>query len=193
MTTTHRIAGGLALLAGSLLLVGCVSVQLGAPVPSMDSIASVRAAGLPPMDVGRFSLQPGADPSIDGPVGMRAAMVGAPKGSNADYLRETLIVELRSAGIYSPGAPIEIQGFLTGREVDPAISEGTGRLSARFVVTTQGKQVLDKSIEVSSRWSSSFVGVSAISAAMNEYSQLYRKLANALLADPQFVAAVKGN
>lgn len=116
-----------------------------------------------------------------------AARASAPTGGSfSQYLRETLIVELKSAGLLNPASPAVITGFLTESEVDSGMSEGSGKVSARFVVTRSGSAVYDRELSVSSKWPSSFVGAVAIPAAINEYTALYRKLVGALLDDQKF-------
>jgi hypothetical protein len=84
-----------------------------------------------------------------------------------------------------------ITGFLQESQVDPAISEGSAKLAARFVVMRAGSAVYDKELTVSSKWESSFLGAVAIPAAINEYTALYRKLVGVLLDDPTFQAATR--
>jgi hypothetical protein len=123
---------------------------------------------------------------------VRASRASAPTGGSfAEYLRETLIIELKSAGLLNPSSPVVITGFLQESQVDPAISEGSAKLAARFVVMRAGSAVYDKELTVSSKWESSFLGAVAIPAAINEYTALYRKLVGVLLDDPTFQAATR--
>ena len=142
--------------------------------------------------MGQFALAPGKDKSLDTSISVRASSASAPTGGSfAEYLRETLIVELKSAGLLNTASPAVITGFLTESQIDPAISEGSAKLGARFVVTRAGSAVYDKELTVSSKWESSFVGAVAIPAAINEYTALYRKLVGALLDDPKFQEATR--
>ncbi len=173
------------------LLTGCAT-QLGPPVASADNTTKARATGMGTVQVGPFALAPGKDKSLDTGVSVRASRASAPTGGSfAEYLRETLIVELKSAGLLNPASPAVITGFLTDSQVDPAMSEGSGKLAARFVVTRTGSVVYDKELTVSSKWESSFLGAVAIPAAINEYTALYRKLVGVLLDDPTFKEATR--
>jgi len=168
------------------LLIGCAT-QLGAPVASADNTTKARATGMGTVQVGEFALAPGKDKSLDSSISVRAASVSEPTGGSfSQYLRETLIVELKSAGLLNPASPAVITGFLTESQVDPAMSEGSAKLAARFVVTRAGSTVYDRELTVTSKWASSFVGAVAIPAAINEYTGLYRKLVGVLLDDPKF-------
>jgi hypothetical protein len=168
------------------LLTGCAT-QLGSPAASADNTTKARATGMGAVQVGEFALSPGKDKSLDSSISVRATSLSAPTGGSfSQYLRETLIVELKSAGLLNPTSPAVITGFLTESQVDPAMSEGSGKLSARFMVTRAGSTVYDRELSVSSKWPSSFVGAVAIPAAINEYTTLYRKLVGALLDDPKF-------
>lgn len=173
------------------LMAGCAT-QLGAPVASADNTTKARATGMGAVQVGEFALAPGKDKSLDSSILVRASSVSAPTGGSfSQYLRETLIVELKSAGLLSPASPAVITGFLTESQVDPAMSEGSGKLAARFVVTRAGSAVYDRELNVSSKWPSSFIGAVAIPAAINEYTALYRKLVGLLLEDPKFQEATR--
>ena len=173
------------------LLTGCAT-QLGAPVASADNTTKARATGMGPVQVGEFALAPGKDKSLDASISVRASSASAPTGGSfSQYLRETLIVELKSAGLLNPGSPAVITGLLTESQVDPAIREGSAKLGARFVVTRAGATVYDRELTVSSKWESSFIGAVAIPAAINEYTALYRKLVGVLLDDPKFQEATR--
>ncbi|HZT56631.1 MAG TPA: hypothetical protein VFA35_10420, partial [Burkholderiaceae bacterium] len=191
ISTLFRRTAGSVLVAVAALFTGCAQVPLGTPVASIDNIQAARAVGMQPVNVGKFELAAGKDPTLDKGLAIRAASVGSPiDGSFAKYLRETLTVELKAAGLFDPTAKTTIEGFLTDSAADAAMSRGTGRLGARFVVVRGGRTVYDKELKVDASWDSSFVGAVAIPAAINEYSALYRKLVAKLLADPAFRAAV---
>lgn len=183
-----------ALVAGALslaLLSGC-AVKMGAPVASMDNVQAAKASGMAPAALGEFALAAGKPKSLDEGVSLRGTGLSSPfQGSFAQYLKETLATELKAAGLLEPGAPVVIQGWLTDSQADATgISQGNGSLGARFVVVRAGKKVYEKELQVSSTWESSFLGSVAIPAAVHQYTALYRKLVNRLLADPEFKAAV---
>jgi hypothetical protein len=177
----------------SMLLVGCAQIQLGAPVASADNIQKAKTSGLPGANVGNFVLAAGKDAKLDKSLDIRSNTVTAPTGSSfAAYLKETLITELKAAGLLNPDSQIVISGQLTDSQVDSAMAGGSGRLAARFSVTNAGRVVFDKELVATDKWESSFVGAVAIPAAINNYSALYRKLVGNLLDDTDFRRAVAG-
>ena len=188
---TLRRAVGATLFIAAAALTGCAQVPLGTPVASVDNIQKAKAVGMTKVNVGEFALAAGKDPKLDQSLAIRATSVVSPyDASFAKYLRETLRVELQAAGLLDPASATTIRGSLTVSQVDAAMSQGTGSLASRFIVVRAGKTVYDKELRVDATWESSFVGATAIPAARNEYSALYRKLVGLLLADPAFRAAV---
>lgn len=175
---------------GASLLAACGTVQMGAPQASIDSIRTVRAAGIGPVAVGAFAPAAGMDKTADASVGVRATTLAAPRGSFAGYLGETLEAELQGAGLIDKGGSRVVEGWLTDRQVDASIGRGRGRLAARFVVKQDGAAVYDKELDVAADWESSFVGAVAIPAAINEFTALFRKLALNLVNDPDFRRAM---
>jgi hypothetical protein len=176
---------------GSLFLVGCAQIQLGAPAASADNIQKAKASGLPAANVGTFVLAPGKDASLDKSINIRSNTVTAPTGSSfAAYLKETLTTELKAAGLFNEKSQVVISGQLTDSQVDSAMAGGSGRLAARFTVNHSGRMVFDKELVATDKWESSFVGMIAIPAAVNSYGALHRKLVGQLLDDADFRRAV---
>lgn len=191
-STCARISAYVCLL-GSVLLVGCAQIQLGAPVASADNIQKAKASGLPAANVGAFVLAPGKDAKLDKSVDIRSNTVTAPTSSSfAAYLKETLTTELKAAGLLKADSQIVISGQLTDSQVDSAMAGGSGRLAARFSVSNAGRVVFDKELVATDKWESSFIGAVAIPAAINNYSALYRKLVGQLLDDADFRRTVAG-
>ncbi|MBX3653152.1 MAG: hypothetical protein KF686_03135 [Ramlibacter sp.] len=174
------------------VLTGCAQIQLGAPVPGIDNIQKARSAGIAPVSLGIFSLAPGKPAGMDQSVIARTNRIFSPYDSSfAKYLKENLAADLRAAGLLDAASAVVIEGQLTESELDAAIGVGTGSVAARITVTRSGAKVYDRELRVSGSWESSFVGAYAVSAAVNEYSLLYRKLVSALLDDPAFRRAAK--
>lgn len=179
----------LALAAGVLALAGC-STQLGPPTASLDNVQRLRSAGVMPVALGEFTLGAGAPARVDQGISIRGLTVGSGQGGMAGHLKATLAAELLAAGLLDPRSSAVIHAQLTDSEVDAAIREGTGRLAARFSVYRDGREVWARDIAVTATWPSSFVGVEAASAAINEYGLLHRKLVAKLIDDPGFRAAL---
>lgn len=190
-TTVLRAAtwAGLSLvLIGS---VGCASVKLDATSPTPATLEKLRGSALIPMQAGKFALAAGKPAEMDRTLsGLRGNSLTPAKGSFAQLLKDTLIVELTAAGLYDVNSQVVIGGELIDSQVDAAIGTGTGRLAARFKVRRVGQPVFDKELAVQSSWESSFLGAVAVPAAMNEYHGLYKMLVAKLVDDPEFRKAV---
>jgi hypothetical protein len=118
-------------------------------------------------------------------------MVRSPvAGSFAQYLRETLRVELQSAGLLDAKSDAVITGTLLDSTVEAPVGTGKAALAARFVVTRAGAVRYDRALRTQASWDSPFMGVSAIPQAAGQYEALYRKLVGTLLDDAAFRAAV---
>lgn len=174
----------------ALQLTGC-AMPMGAPQASIDNTAKLRAAGTARASLGSFTLAPGQAADMDKGVSLRGSQVQSPyNGSFAQYLKETLRVELDAAGLLDPASQTVISGTLTESDADAAIGQGTAKLGARFVVT-QGQTVkYDRTLRTDASWESSFVGAVAIPLAAGQYQGLYRKLAGQLFDDPAFLQAL---
>jgi hypothetical protein len=182
-----------ALVAGAavLSLAGCANVQLDAKDPTPATVEKLRTLNLAPATVGTFVLAPGRDPSMDTTLpGLRGNSLTPAKGSFAQLLKDTLLVELTAAGLYDASSAVVIEGQLTDSRVDAAIGTGTGRLAARFVVKRAGQVVFDKELAAEARWESSFIGAVAIPAAMDQYNALYKALVAKLINEPGFRSAL---
>lgn len=178
-----RLLGGLCLVA----LVGCASVKLDATSASPQVLERLRGSNLQPMQAGRFALALGKPPEMDRKLGgLRGSSLTPAKGSFAQLLKDTFIVEMTAAGLYDPAAPVTVEVDLTDSKVDAAIGTGTGRLAARFRVQRAGQKVYDKELAVEATWESSFIGAVAIPAAMNQYQAMYKSLVLKLIDDPDF-------
>lgn len=173
-----------------LVLTGCAQIPLGDPAPSFENIQKARSSRTAPVAVGQFKLDPGADPAIDKGVSVRTHAVFSPvDGSFAQYLRQTLITDLQASGLYDADAPAALSGFLTESMLDVPTDTGQASLGARFILVRMGKTVYDKALRADASWPSTFIGVEAIPAGINQYASLYHKLVGQLLDDPDYQAA----
>lgn len=174
-----------------LQLAACAEMQMGQPKPTIATLTQVRGAGLAPVGVGTFTADTSRNASMDELVSIRTNKLRSPVGGSfAQYLKETLSVELTAAGLLDPAADTVVSGVLSDSTVEAPIGTGTASLGARFVVTRAGAVRYDRQLDVSAQWESAFVGVTAIPQAAGQYEGLYRKLVGTLLADPGFRTAV---
>jgi len=182
-----RRAAALFAALGIALMTGCASVKLDATSPTPQVLERLRGSNLAPMQAGKFALAPGKPPEMDRSLsGLRGNSLTPAKGSFAQLLKDTFIVEMTAAGLYDAAAPVIVEADLTDSQVDAAIGTGTGRLAARFRVQRNGQKVYDKELAVSATWESSFMGAVAIPAAMNQYQAMYKSLVLKLIDDPEF-------
>jgi hypothetical protein len=173
-----------------LLLGGCAQIPLGQPMASFENIEKGRVSATAPVAVGVFRIAPGVNPEIDAGLSVRSNAVVSPiEGSFAQYLKHTLVTDLQAAGLYDAAASTEISGLLTESMLDVPMDTGQASLGARFVVVRMGKTVYEKELKVRASWPSSFVGMEAIPAGINQYTSLYHTLVGKLLDDPDYQAA----
>ncbi|HEY0061735.1 MAG TPA: hypothetical protein VGC21_06420 [Telluria sp.] len=190
MTSIFRLAAIAAVAAVAVQLTGCANLAMSPPSANMATTTKLRQAGAAPAAVGTFKA--GAEKSVrDDAINMRGSnSVAAPGGSFAQYLADTLKVELKSAGLLDPASPAVITGTLTQNDIDAAIGTGTAKLGARFVVTRAGAVKYDREVVVNGEWESSFMAAAAIPLAASNYEGLYRKLIAKLVDDAAFRAAL---
>jgi hypothetical protein len=185
-----RILGLATVTAIALQLAGCAT-PMGTPQASIDNTTRLRTAALAPASLGSFTLASGQSASLDQGVSLRGSRVHSPYNESfAQYLKETLRVELDAAGLLDPASPAVISGTLTESDADAAIGTGTARLAARFVVTRGQAVTYDRTLRADASWESSFIGAVAIPLAAGQYQGLYRKLAGQLFEDPEFRKAL---
>jgi hypothetical protein len=184
---------GLGLLTAAALLAGCAEMPMSLPKPTIENAAKLRGGtpAIGPVEVGTFTLDAAQSASLDKGVSIRSNMVRSPvAGSFAQYLRETLRVELQSAGLLDAKSDAVITGTLLDSTVEAPVGTGKAALAARFVVTRAGAVRYDRALRTQASWDSPFMGVSAIPQAAGQYEALYRKLVGTLLDDAAFRAAV---
>lgn len=173
-----------------VLLTGCAQIPLGAPAPSFENIEKARASRSAPVAVGQFQINPGVSADIDKGLNVRSNTVQSPiDGSFAQYLRQTVITDLQASGLYDAASPAMLTGFLTDSSLDVPADTGRAALGARFVLMRAGKTVYEKELKTDATWESSFIGVTAIPAGINQYTTLYHKLVGMLLDDPDYRSA----
>jgi hypothetical protein len=182
-----------ALLAAAALLPGCATVKLGAPAPRLESLQRLREARIGPLAVGSFQRAATLKPAADRSVSARGSTVSSPVGDSfAAYLRESLITQLRAAGLLDAAAPQLVTGELTRSELHESLAgTSTAVLAAHFRVLRGDAVRYEREQSVTAQWDSSFLGAVAIPRAFDEYGDLYRKLVEQLLRDPDFAAACR--
>jgi hypothetical protein len=178
--------------AVTLQFAGCASVTLPAASGSAGNVEKLKAAGAQPMALGDFKAAPGKATDADKGLSIRGSNSIAPnKGSFALQLREQLAAELKAAGLEGTGAKTVISAVVTDNQLEVGLSQGTGRLAARFQVRRDGQLVFDKELVAASQWEASFMAAVAVPDGFNRYGALYQQLIGKLIDDADFRAAVK--
>lgn len=176
------------LLAASLALSGCVTLQTPGYEPGVDNARALMAGPIRPASVGAFTAAPG--------VRDRLSVRGSPLVSTdpagfPGYLGNAVRIELANAGIATDAPDLVITGELIRNELNASgASVGRALMMARFMVSDSGRVTYDRTLSVEHEWESSFIGAIAIPAAMHNYPSLVQKLLGALFADPAFMAAL---
>lgn len=190
MTSFIRLAAMAAITAVAVQLTGCANMAMSPPQPTMANATKLRAANMAPVAIGSFKIDPSKAGS-DKEMNMRGSNgVHAAGGSFAQYLGDSLKVELQSAGLLDPASTTVITGTLTQTELDAGMSTGKGKIAARFVVTRGNAVAYDRELSAESEWESSFIAATAIPLAAQNYEGLYRTLVSKLFDDGAFRTAV---
>lgn len=183
----------LAALPFALIVASCAPA-LPPPTASLDNIQAIRRGQYPAMAVGAFTPGPGAPTTLDRRIAIRADAQSAPKssgGSFARYLGDTLAAELAGASKLDAKAPIVVSGVITDAHVDSAMPMAHARLVVRITATRDGRDAFAKTFTAEAEWKSSLLGVVAIPDAYNHYLGLFPEVVKQLLADREFLAAVR--
>lgn len=180
------------LTAVALTLTGCAQIPLPSPSAKPAVVEKARVAGLGPVNIGTFKADPKLGAERDRGINVRSNTISSPiESSFAQYLRETIMVDAKAAGLYDPSSSAVLNGFLTDSSLDVAIDIGRANLAARFVLTNGGNTVYDKELKAQANWPSSFVGAIAIPEGMIQYADLYHKLVDQLFSDPDYRKATQ--
>jgi hypothetical protein len=110
--------------------------------------------------------------------------------SFVQYLRDSLIADLTSAGKFDPNSAVTVRAELTDNQLHGlGASTADASLAARLWITKGDRTVYDKELKEAHSWPSSFVGMIAFPEAVNQYTELYSALLLKLYVDPEFRSA----
>ena len=179
------------LLLVCVLLQGCETVRMRAPAASEHNVAFLRAAGLAPVSVGNFAIDP-KNFGKNGRIDLRGAYLGSPYGGTfGEYLREIIKTEFAAAGLYQANAETVITGVLTEGHLDAGWSTGAGSLKGVFSVTSKGVETYRREIGFVESWESSLAAAVAESTAVSRYEGMFQKMVGELFNDPAFHKALR--
>jgi hypothetical protein len=183
------------LLATTLALVtllgsGC-AMMAPSYSPSLENVQRIKDSGTSGVKTGAFTSQPG--PNNPATISLRGSTLVSPQGeSYALYLADAIKQELSLAGKFKPDAAVEVGGVLLKNDISiGSFVTGKGEIEARFTVKRQDRIVFDKQFAAQTQWESSFAGAVAIPKGQQEYPRLVQTLIRSLLADPDFINAIK--
>lgn len=182
------VIGGL--LAAVVALQGC-AFPSATYQPSIDNVELLKKGNGRTVALGSFTVQAGATGGTS--VSLRGnSMVPAVGSDYAAYLADALKQELVLAGKLDPKSDLEIAGTLMKNDIAAGgFSTNSGEIEARFVVRSGGSVRYDAVKRAEASWESSFAGAIAIPKAQQQYPQLVAQLLNKLMADSQFIAALR--
>lgn len=184
------LAAGLVVLG----VAGCANISIGAPVATLENIGAARDGGIAPVALGPFKVAAGRPSGMDTKIVIRSNSILSPyDNSLAGYLKESLAVDLRAAGLLDPASTIVVTGELTDSAIDVPMGNvpAYAAVAAKFTVTRAGARVYEREFQARTDWTTKFMGVEEIPVAIGRYGLLHRKLVTDLLLDPQFRAAVQ--
>lgn len=175
--------------AVAVVVSGC-ALQTPSYTPSIDHVETLKKTATP-VALGAFTVQAGATGGSS--IGLRASPMSSSVGSDyAAYLADALRQELVLAGKLDPKSGLVISGLLLKNDIAAGgLSTNSGEIEARFTVTQDGRERYNRSKRASQSWESSFLGSVAIPKAQQQYPLLVQQLLTELLADAEFLAALK--
>lgn len=171
----------------TLALVGCANNVPKYQV-SPKNIDQLKDSGIVAASVGKFDSD--KNPENANPIRLRTHPFSSPyNDSYAEYIEESLKLELALAKKYNSNADVVVSGVLLKNDIDTA---GSGIVEVKFLVKNKDAVKYEKTVTSTLEWESSFFGAVAIPKAANQYPELVSKLLSILYTDPNFISALKG-
>lgn len=172
------------------VLVGCAGP---APnyAPSIDNVEKLKQSGMDPVRTGTVSVAP--ELKTGQSISIRAnTMVSGVGNHYGDYLASALRQELELAKLYNAQSGTEVSGTLLRNDISAGgFTTNSGEIAARFLVKRGDQVRFDKVVQVRHEWEGAFAGAVAIPRAANNYPVMVQKLIGMLLADSDFLAAIR--
>lgn len=186
---TRRVGLMLVGLAASLL--AACSTPSPNYAPSIDNVETMKRLGSDSVKTGTFTAA--ADLRTVNSIQLRAnTMVSSVGSGYADYIAAALRQELELAKLYNAQSTVEITGVVLENDINAGgISTNDGIIAVRFTVKSPGRSLYERVVRSSHKWESSFVGAIAIPLAANNYPIMVQRLIAQLIADPDFVRALR--
>lgn len=181
------IAGRASAVLLALGLAACAHTPAPAYQPAVANTESLQSARTG-IRVGLFDAAPGAENER-----LRARAVSLTGGSDGlytTYLRDAVSTELETAGRLDPSSTTVIEGTLVRNELNAGgASSADAVIAARFLVKRGDVAVYNETLTAEHEWDSSFIGMIAVPAALQNYVATVQKLLGKLFSDPSFKQA----
>tara|TARA_B110001454_G_C12575635_1_gene373829 strand:- start:125 stop:670 length:546 start_codon:yes stop_codon:yes gene_type:complete len=170
------------------LLVSACSMQAPPYQASLENVHTIKKAKVQQVKVDSITTTKKLDS-----ISLRGSSMYSPVNkSYGDYISKALEEELKLAKLWSPVSSTVITGKVLTNDIDVSgFSEGSGEISAKFIITKNNKVIFDKIISANHTFDSSFIGAVAIPNGQANYVNLVQKLIKNLFEDKNFVAALK--
>jgi hypothetical protein len=177
-------------LLSTMVLTACGTVSPNY-APSIANVESFKKSGIASAKVGVVSVANTKSGATS--ITIRAATMASSVAPNyGAYLAAAMKQELDMAKLYDEKSTLEITGDMIKNDIaGMGITTASGEMEVRFMVKSNGAVRFDKVKAVTHSWESSFVGAIAIPKAQGEYPTMVQKLISALIADPEFIQALK--
>jgi len=169
-------------------LISACSIQAPPYDASIENVQTIKRAKVNQVNVGEIT-----SPKKLNSISLRGSSLSSPVDkSYGAYLSKALTSELKLAKIWSGVSSTIITGEILTNDIDiSSFSTGTGEISAKFIITRDGKELFNKIISAEHQFESSFMGAIAIPNAQESYIDLIQKLIKTLFEDDNFVTALK--
>ncbi len=176
-----------------LLLSALSACSMLAPkyTPAVANISQLKMAKIGPVAVGKVTPDSALQGNNDS-IGLRGSSMYSPYGSYAAYLEEALKAEFQSAGLLDMASNVLIGSTLIKNDVSVGgFSTGDAIIEAKVQVKRGGSITYDKIKTATLQFESSFAGAVAIPKGRDMYPIAVQKFIEQLLADSDFMAALK--
>jgi len=170
------------------LFVSACSMQAPPYQASLENVQTIKRAKVAQMQVDAITTTKKLNS-----ISLRGSSMYSPiNKSYGEYIAKALEEELKLAKLWSPVSSTIITGKVLTNDIDVSgFSEGSGEISAKFIVTKDNKVIFDKVISADHTFESSFMGAIAIPNGQANYVNLVQKLIKNLFEDKSFVMALK--
>ena len=171
----------------ALPLAACVSTPAPQYQPSIDNTELLLQLNRR-LAVGEFGAAAGVENHALSARGVQIR--GGSDGTYATFIHDAVVSELQRAGSLDQSAPAQLTATLTRNTLNAGVATGSASVGADFTLERNGEVIYRQSLVEDHRWDSSFAGIVASSAAIDNYGATVQLLLKKLFSDPAFIAAL---